>query len=83
MGLSVGSDVPFFLGPGPAWARGRGEALSPAKVPAQDLVLVYPLDPALAIRAGDAYGWLDDRPRVSAGRAAATRRGLPAVLARE
>jgi 4-diphosphocytidyl-2-C-methyl-D-erythritol kinase len=59
VGLSVGSDVPFFLGPGPAWARGRGERLAPARVPAQHLVLVYPEDPALAIRAGDAYGWLD------------------------
>ncbi|WP_242395572.1 4-(cytidine 5'-diphospho)-2-C-methyl-D-erythritol kinase [Anaeromyxobacter oryzisoli] len=59
VGLSVGSDVPFFLGPGPAWAAGRGERLRPADVPRLDLVLVYPEDPALAIRAGDAYRWLD------------------------
>jgi 4-diphosphocytidyl-2-C-methyl-D-erythritol kinase len=59
VGLAVGSDVPFFLGPGPAWARGRGERLTPARVPPLDLVLVYPPDPALAIRAGEAYGWLD------------------------
>ncbi len=59
VGLSVGSDVPFFLGDGPAWAGGRGEALSPAKVPRLDLVLVYPRDPAFAIRAGEAYAWLD------------------------
>jgi 4-diphosphocytidyl-2-C-methyl-D-erythritol kinase len=58
--LAVGSDVPFFLGPGPAWARGRGERLASATVPALDLVLVYPPDPALAIRAGEAYGWLDE-----------------------
>ena len=57
--LEVGSDVPFFLGQGPAWATGRGELLTPARVPALDLVLVYPKDPALAIRAGDAYQWLD------------------------
>jgi 4-diphosphocytidyl-2-C-methyl-D-erythritol kinase len=57
--LRVGSDVPFFLGPGPAWARGRGEALTPARVPRLDLVLLYPEDPSLAIRAGDAYRWLD------------------------
>ena len=58
--LAVGSDVPFFLGEGPAWARGRGERLAPARVPPLDLVLAYPSDPALAIRAGDAYRWLDE-----------------------
>ncbi len=58
--LEVGSDVPFFLGRGAAWARGRGERLAPAEVPPLDLVLVYPRDPALAIRAGDAYRWLDE-----------------------
>jgi 4-diphosphocytidyl-2-C-methyl-D-erythritol kinase len=57
--LEVGSDVPFFLGQGPAWAAGRGERLTPARVPRLDLVLVYPTDPALAIRAADAYRWLD------------------------
>ena len=59
LALEVGSDVPFFLGPGPAWAAGRGERLAPADVPPLDLVLLYPPDPALAIRAGDAYRWLD------------------------
>ena len=59
VGLEVGSDVPFFLGPGPAWAAGRGERLTPAEVPPLHLVLLYPEDPALAIRAGDAYRWLD------------------------
>lgn len=58
--LEVGSDVPFFIGPGPAWACGRGERLAPASVPRLDLVLVYPTDPSLAIRAGDAYRWLDE-----------------------
>ena len=62
-GLEVGSDVPFFLGPGPAWATGRGEALRPAEVPPLALLLVYPRDPALAIRAGDAYRWLDEERR--------------------
>jgi len=57
--LEVGSDVPFFLGRGAAWAAGRGERLTPVEVPPLDLVLLYPTSPALAIRAGDAYGWLD------------------------
>jgi 4-diphosphocytidyl-2-C-methyl-D-erythritol kinase len=58
--LAIGSDVPFFLGRGPAWAAGRGERLVPADVPILHLVLLYPTDPALAIRAGDAYAWLDE-----------------------
>lgn len=57
--LEVGSDVPFFLGRGPAWAYGRGERLVPTVVRQQHLVLAYPPDPSLAIRAGDAYRWLD------------------------
>jgi 4-diphosphocytidyl-2-C-methyl-D-erythritol kinase len=63
VGLAIGSDVPFFLGPGPAWATGRGERLRPATVAPLDLVLLYPRDPALAIRAGDAYRWLDEARR--------------------
>ncbi|HET7754134.1 MAG TPA: 4-(cytidine 5'-diphospho)-2-C-methyl-D-erythritol kinase [Anaeromyxobacteraceae bacterium] len=58
--LEVGSDVPFFLGSGAAWVRGRGEALTPSRVPPLDLVLLFPRDPSLAIRAGDAYRWLDE-----------------------
>jgi 4-diphosphocytidyl-2-C-methyl-D-erythritol kinase len=59
LALEIGSDVPFFLGPGPAWASGRGERLSPAQVPPLDLVLLTPRDASLAIRAGEAYAWLD------------------------
>ena len=64
LALSIGSDVPFFLWPGPSWAAGRGERLVPARVPALHLVLLYPLDPELAIRAGDAYAWLDEARQV-------------------
>lgn len=60
LAAGIGSDVPFFLGAGPAWAAGRGEELVRADVPPLDLVLVYPTDPGLAIRAGDAYRWLDE-----------------------
>jgi len=65
--LAVGSDVPFFLGPGPAWASGRGERLAPTRVARLDLVLVYPEDPSLAIRAADAYRWLDESRGEDAG----------------
>jgi 4-diphosphocytidyl-2-C-methyl-D-erythritol kinase len=63
LALGVGSDVPFFLGPGPAWAAGRGERLTPAALRPLHLVLVYPRDASLAIRAGDAYRWLDESRR--------------------
>jgi 4-diphosphocytidyl-2-C-methyl-D-erythritol kinase len=59
VGLSIGSDVPFFLGPGPAWAFGRGERLTPTPVAPLHLVLLYPRAATLAIRAADAYRWLD------------------------
>ncbi len=65
--LSVGSDAPFFLGAGAARARGRGERLTPVRVPRLHLVLAYPRDPRLAIRAADAYRWLDEA-RERAGR---------------
>jgi 4-diphosphocytidyl-2-C-methyl-D-erythritol kinase len=74
LALSVGSDVPFFLGPGPAWAAGRGERLQPAEVPPLHLVLVYPRQPSMAIRAAEAYRWLDQLR----GRAAAPSLGGPA-----
>ncbi len=82
VGLGIGSDVPFFLGPGPAWAGGRGERLEPATVPPQDLVLLYPRDPALAIRAGQAYGWLDEARGLSAREGGPSRRPLGRAAAR-
>ena len=54
-------------------ARAAASGSTPADVPPQHLVLAYPRDPALAIRAGDAYRWLDE----SRGRLAARRRAPP------
>lgn len=40
LGASLGADVPFFLLDGPAWARGIGEVLTPAKIDLSDITLV-------------------------------------------
>jgi 4-diphosphocytidyl-2-C-methyl-D-erythritol kinase len=44
LGATLGADVPFFLGPSPAWAEGIGEQLRPAQVdlPAAFLIAVPP-----------------------------------------
>ena len=42
IGVSLGADVPFFIGEGPAIARGIGEALVPVTLPVQWLVLATP-----------------------------------------
>jgi 4-diphosphocytidyl-2-C-methyl-D-erythritol kinase len=46
---SLGSDVPFFLGNGPAWCRGRGEIIEHLKddevLPGRALLLIKPAFP--------------------------------------
>ena len=42
LGQRLGADVPFFLGPGPAWVEGIGERLSPVALPAADYFVVKP-----------------------------------------
>ncbi len=62
----LGSDVPFFLLRSvAARARGRGEVLEAARVPALPLVLV---NPGVPVQAADAYRWW--RPAGSAAGAA-------------
>jgi len=39
---AVGSDVPFFLGRGPAVCRGRGERIEQVEAPRLDFVVVHP-----------------------------------------
>jgi len=42
LGLTLGADVPFFLGQGSAWVEGIGEKLTPLDLPAQWLAVLKP-----------------------------------------
>lgn len=53
---AVGSDVPFFLWPGPQLAMGRGQVLKAVELPESHFVVAVP-DLALATR--DVYGWYE------------------------
>ena len=54
---AVGSDVPFFLWPGPQLAMGRGQVLKPVGLPALDLVIAVP---DLALSTAAVYRWRDE-----------------------
>jgi len=45
IGLALGADVPFFLGGGPALARGIGERLIPVSLPALWVAVIVPAVP--------------------------------------
>ena len=42
LGLTLGADVPFFIGGNNAWVEGIGESLTPVVVPEQAFVLIKP-----------------------------------------
>ena len=42
LGATLGADVPFFLGTGPAWVEGIGERLTPVLLPARQYVVLKP-----------------------------------------
>lgn len=42
LGLTLGADVPFFLGGRNAWVEGIGEQLTPIELPATDYVVLKP-----------------------------------------
>jgi 4-diphosphocytidyl-2-C-methyl-D-erythritol kinase len=57
---AVGSDVPFFLWPGPQLAMGRGTVLKEIELP-EPLHVVIGL-PGLALPTADVYRWFSERP---------------------
>ena len=59
---AVGSDVPFFLWPGPQLAMGRGQVLKEVQLPALHLVIAMP-DVGLSTAA--VYGWRDEDAEVT------------------
>lgn len=54
---AVGSDVPFFLWPGPQFATGRGQVLKPVDLPELHLVIA---DPGISLSTPEVYGWRDE-----------------------
>jgi 4-diphosphocytidyl-2-C-methyl-D-erythritol kinase len=57
LAAELGADVPFFLAGGTRRARGIGDRLTPAEIPAERWgILVWP---GVAVSTGQAYGWLD------------------------
>jgi len=60
---TLGSDVPFFLGEGPAWCRGRGEVLETASaIPHRTLLLIKPPFPVPTAWAYKRYAELSGSP---------------------
>jgi 4-diphosphocytidyl-2-C-methyl-D-erythritol kinase len=60
--LAVGSDVPFFLWPGPQLAMGRGQVLKEVELPALHLVIAVP---GIALSTAAVYRWRDEDARVT------------------
>ena len=59
---AVGSDVPFFLWPGPQLAMGRGQVLKEVPVPALRLVIAMP---DVSLSTASVYGWRDEDAEVT------------------
>ena len=76
---AVGSDVPFFLWPGPQLAGGRGQVLRPVRLPPLHLVVALP---PVSLATATVYGWHDEDRRPDLAGFAARTRGLAAAVAR-
>ena len=60
--VAVGSDVPFFLWPGPQLAMGRGQVLKDVALPALHLVVAIP---DIGLSTAAVYRWRDEDAEVT------------------
>ncbi len=74
IGLSLGSDVPFFLGGGTSLVQGRGEVLSPIKPILDYTVLI--VNPSIHISTGEAFKKLKNKNVLSTQNSNETKRIL-------
>src|SRR5574343_785229 len=56
LGLTLGADVPFFLGRGPAWVEGIGEILTPLDWPSEAFAVNLGFDVVNSVRWFDVQG---------------------------
>lgn len=54
LALKIGADVPFFLGPSPAWAEGVGEVLTPLKHEMPECCFAL-VNPGIALSTAQVY----------------------------
>jgi 4-diphosphocytidyl-2-C-methyl-D-erythritol kinase len=84
VGAKVGADIPFCLAGGLALCRGKGEILTPVKVPPTAAICscaaLIVKSPALSVSTGEAYRLLDENPPSPAD-AVFRQTGLDALLA--
>lgn len=81
LGSELGSDIPFFVKGGAAYARGRGEVLKFFKLPRMKLVLYYPGYPVSTRWAYEEYDKIILTPRpevdsISGGKKKKIRKGF-------
>jgi len=58
IGITLGADVPFFLGPSPAWLEGIGERVTPVAIPIPTAFLI--LAPPVRSPTPDVYRAFDE-----------------------
>ena len=76
MAAAVGSDVPFFLWPGPQLAMGRGRCSRRSSCRAMNLVIAMP---DLGLSTAAVYGWRDEDTEVASRTSCPGRAASPAA----